>query len=168
MKPRWKQVKGENLFFLGFLCNCLSCFTTAKITFTCILYLQFIPYAHQLINEESHLELRREQASASKNKNKRKRKYFIIACVAMQRKMEEGEGEGEGRRRGGGGEGGGGGGTGAPATKTHSERSHAEMRTFLCQAFSSLPFAPPRRLTLLDLHSPGNKCPHLGLLHTPS
>ena len=29
-------------FFLGFLCNCLSCFTTAKITFTSILYLQFI------------------------------------------------------------------------------------------------------------------------------
>ena len=29
-------------FFLGFLCNCLSCFTTAKITFTSILYPQFI------------------------------------------------------------------------------------------------------------------------------
>ena len=26
--------------FLGFICNCLSYFTTAKITFTCILYLQ--------------------------------------------------------------------------------------------------------------------------------
>ena len=23
-------------FFLGFLCNCLSCFTAAKITFTCV------------------------------------------------------------------------------------------------------------------------------------
>ena len=29
-------------FFLGFLCNCLSCFTTAKITFTSFLYPQFI------------------------------------------------------------------------------------------------------------------------------
>ena len=29
-------------FSLGFLCNCLSCFTTAKITFTCILSPQFI------------------------------------------------------------------------------------------------------------------------------
>ena len=28
-------------FFLGFICNCLSYFTTAKISFTSILYLQF-------------------------------------------------------------------------------------------------------------------------------
>ena len=36
---------------LGFLCNCFSCFITARITFTCILYLQclyilFISYRH--------------------------------------------------------------------------------------------------------------------------
>ena len=36
------EVMGSNLikasdFFLGFLCNCLSCFTNAKITFTSIL-----------------------------------------------------------------------------------------------------------------------------------
>ena len=39
--------------FLVFLCNCLSCFTTAKITVTSILYLQciymiYISYTHHL------------------------------------------------------------------------------------------------------------------------
>ena len=33
-----------DFFFLGFVCNCLSCFTTAKITFTSILYPQLIIY----------------------------------------------------------------------------------------------------------------------------
>ena len=33
-------------FFLGFLCNCLSCFTTTKSTFTSILYLQFMYMIH--------------------------------------------------------------------------------------------------------------------------
>ena len=33
---------GNSDFFLGFLCNCLSWFTTAKITFTPNLYPQFI------------------------------------------------------------------------------------------------------------------------------
>ena len=28
--------------FLGFLCNCFNCFITVRITFTCILYLQYI------------------------------------------------------------------------------------------------------------------------------
>ena len=32
---------GASEFFLGFICNCLSYFTTAKISFTSILYLQF-------------------------------------------------------------------------------------------------------------------------------
>ena len=32
---------GASEFFLGFLCNCLSYFTTAKISFTSILYPQF-------------------------------------------------------------------------------------------------------------------------------
>ena len=31
---------GASDFFLGFICNCLSYFTTARITFTCILYPQ--------------------------------------------------------------------------------------------------------------------------------
>ena len=29
---------GASEFFLGFICNCLSCFTTAKISFTSIIY----------------------------------------------------------------------------------------------------------------------------------
>ena len=34
----WVQIPLKNrYFFLGFLCNCFSCFTTAKITFTSIL-----------------------------------------------------------------------------------------------------------------------------------
>ena len=33
-------------FFLGFICNCLSYFITARITFTCILYPQFIYVIH--------------------------------------------------------------------------------------------------------------------------
>ena len=32
---------GASEFFLGFICNCLSYFTTAKISFTFILYPQF-------------------------------------------------------------------------------------------------------------------------------
>ena len=41
----WVQIPlRPQIFFLGFLCNCLSCFTTAKITFTSIVYLQFIYY----------------------------------------------------------------------------------------------------------------------------
>ena len=32
---------GTSEFFLGFICSCLSCFTTAKISFTSIIYLQF-------------------------------------------------------------------------------------------------------------------------------
>ena len=32
---------GASEFFLSFICNCLSYFTTAKISFTCILYPQF-------------------------------------------------------------------------------------------------------------------------------
>ena len=62
MKPCWKQVRCEfNLYplyevndMMGFLCNCFSCFTTAKITFISILQLQFICmiyiiYAHHEI-----------------------------------------------------------------------------------------------------------------------
>ena len=33
---------GASEFILGLLCNCLSCFTTSKITFTCILYPHFV------------------------------------------------------------------------------------------------------------------------------
>ena len=32
---------GASEFFLGFICNCFSYFTTAKISFTAILYPQF-------------------------------------------------------------------------------------------------------------------------------
>ena len=39
----WVQIPLKpRIFFRGFLCNCLCCFTTAKITFTSILYPQFI------------------------------------------------------------------------------------------------------------------------------
>ena len=41
-------------FFLGFLCNCLSYFTTAKITFTSILYPQLTHMSYKLHNEHTH------------------------------------------------------------------------------------------------------------------
>ena len=49
-------------FFLGFVCNCLSYFTTAKITFTSILYLQFthMIYKH---NKNSKTMTKRVQAN---------------------------------------------------------------------------------------------------------
>ena len=45
---------GASELFLGFICNCLSCFITARMTFTCILYPQFthmifITYTHHVI-----------------------------------------------------------------------------------------------------------------------
>ena len=38
--------------FLGFLCNCLSGFTTAKIIFTCILYPQLCIYMISMSSEK--------------------------------------------------------------------------------------------------------------------
>ena len=39
------EVMGSNPVFLGFLCNCFSCFITARITFTSVLCSQYIMWS---------------------------------------------------------------------------------------------------------------------------
>ena len=69
-----------SFFFLGFLCNCLSYFTTAKITFTSIFYLQCM-YIYIYIYDLYHMHIpkilvwsKSELLSVKLNKNK------IMSC----------------------------------------------------------------------------------------
>ena len=64
--------------FLGFLCNCLSGFTTEKITFTCILYPQLCIYMIYIIYTWSQLALRNKSKVESCKSNEERRKNHYI------------------------------------------------------------------------------------------
>ena len=51
-KNTCNPVKGSE-FILGFLCNCFSCFITASIAFTCILYPQCIHMIYIIYTKSS-------------------------------------------------------------------------------------------------------------------